>query len=139
MGDLPGKYIVLPAHVVKHMERLVHVQGVPNSGSGGIRGSLAVARGCCHAHSHRALVVLRNTSPYRLVMKSLSRFSMIHQPFRNRTSADPQSCIRRFSPAVFVGVPIGVSLPEIALIGHLGQKDERELESIIERENTRIG
>jgi hypothetical protein len=51
-------------------------------------------------------------------MKSLSRFSMIHQPFRNRTSAVSQSCIGRFS-AVFVGIPIGVSLPQIASIGHL--------------------
>ena len=81
-------------------------EGVPNSGAkSGVSG---------RTRSRTALTVAHG-APGRMRMGSA--IGGVAQLFLNRVSAVPQPCFGRFSPAVFVGVPIGVSLPQIALIG----------------------
>tara|TARA_B110000914_G_scaffold77753_1_gene68345 strand:- start:482 stop:685 length:204 start_codon:yes stop_codon:yes gene_type:complete len=50
-------------------------------------------------------------------MRMGSAIGGMAQLFLNRVSAVSQPCLSRFSLAVFVGVSLGVSLPQIALIG----------------------
>ena len=94
-------------------------KGVPNSGpfKNLIWGQNPGSGVSGHTRPQTALAVAHG-APRRMRMGSA--YGGAAQPFFNRASAVPQPCISRFSLAVSVGVPVGVSLPQINPIGPPG-------------------